>query len=72
VGGPVYVCVCHAITESEVTASVEAGATTVQALGERTGAGTSCGMCHDHLHAVIVGRATSRAEARPAEGALTG
>ena len=49
-----YVCVCHAVTDLEVAASVEAGATTVEAVGDYTKAGTSCGTCHDHIDEVIL------------------
>ena len=51
-----YVCVCHAVTETEVAASVESGASTVEAVGDCTGAGTSCGTCHDHIDEVILVR----------------
>jgi len=55
----VYVCVCHAVTETEVAASVESGASTVEAVGDYTGAGTSCGTCHDHIDEVILGCAAT-------------
>ena len=45
-----YVCVCHAVTETEVAASVESGASTVEAVGDYTGAGTSCGTCRRRPH----------------------
>ena len=57
-----YVCVCHAVTETEVAAAVESGASTVEAVGDYTGAGTSCGTCHDHIDEVILGCA---ADVRP-------
>jgi bacterioferritin-associated ferredoxin len=50
----VYVCVCHAVTDAEVIALVEAGVSTVEAVGGHTGAGTSCGTCRDHIDEVIV------------------
>jgi len=40
-----YVCVCNAITETEVRASVSAGANTFEALQLETGLGTCCGTC---------------------------
>jgi bacterioferritin-associated ferredoxin len=58
-GVAVYVCVCHAVTDTEVAASVEAGATTVEAVGDYTRAGTSCGTCHDHIDEVILGCAAT-------------
>ena len=60
-----YVCVCHAVTETEVAASVESGASTVEAVGDYTGAGTSCGTCHDHIDEVILGCASTCALAGP-------
>ena len=59
-----YVCVCHAVSEAEVEASVRAGATTVRAVGDYTRAGTSCGTCHDHIDEVISACASSCALAR--------
>jgi bacterioferritin-associated ferredoxin len=60
----VYVCVCHAVTDTEVVASVEAGASTVEAVGDYTKAGTSCGTCQDHIDEVILRCASSCAMAQ--------
>jgi bacterioferritin-associated ferredoxin len=60
----VYVCVCHAVTDTEIAASVEAGASDVAAVGDYTGAGTTCGSCHDHIDEVILGCAATCALAR--------
>jgi bacterioferritin-associated ferredoxin len=48
-----YVCVCHAVTENEVNAEVALGAHSVAEIGERCGAGTGCGMCHEKLRALL-------------------
>lgn len=48
-----YVCVCHAVTENEINAEIALGAITVDELGERCGAGTGCGICHDKLRALL-------------------
>jgi bacterioferritin-associated ferredoxin len=48
-----YACVCHAVTASEVTEVVWAGATTEEAVGEACGAGTGCGSCLDRICAII-------------------
>jgi bacterioferritin-associated ferredoxin len=40
-----YVCICHAVTQAHVEAEVARGARTAEEIGERTGAGTGCGMC---------------------------
>lgn len=52
-----YVCVCHAVTENEVNAEVALGARSVAEIGERCGAGTGCGMCHEKLRALLPIRA---------------
>ena len=40
-----YVCICNAITESQVRASVDAGASTLEDLQLDTGVASSCGTC---------------------------
>jgi bacterioferritin-associated ferredoxin len=40
-----YVCVCNAITERQVRASVDAGATTLGDLQFELGVATCCGCC---------------------------
>lgn len=44
-----YACICAAVTEPQVHASILAGADTVEEIGERCGAGTGCGSCVDRL-----------------------
>jgi bacterioferritin-associated ferredoxin len=46
VRAPMYVCVCHAVTENEVNAEV-APAHAGRYIGER-GCGTASGMCHEN------------------------
>lgn len=48
-----YVCLCNNVNERLVTELVEQGATTVEAVGEVCGAGTSCGSCKDEIEKVI-------------------
>jgi bacterioferritin-associated ferredoxin len=50
---PVYVCICHAVTRTEFDAVVADGATSVDAVGERCGAGTGCGTCVERLSCLI-------------------
>jgi len=47
------VCFCGNVTVGEIKAAVEAGATTVEAVGEATGAGTHCGGCQDRIAELI-------------------
>ncbi len=51
-----YACICAAVTEPQVHASILAGARTVEEIGERCGAGTGCGSCVDRLHELLEDR----------------
>lgn len=44
-----YACICCAVTEPQVHTTILAGARTVEEIGDRCGAGTSCGSCLDRL-----------------------
>lgn len=44
-----YVCICEAVTDTQVRSCIAAGARTVEDVGEACGAGTGCGSCHDHI-----------------------
>ena len=48
-----YACVCFSVTEEEVTEEVTRGAHTEEQLGDRCGAGTSCGTCVERLGCLI-------------------
>ena len=48
-----YVCICHAVPEPELRAHIAAGADTEEAVGDRCGAGTGCGMCLDRIADLI-------------------
>ncbi len=49
-------CICKVVTDKQVDAAIRAGAHTVEAVGEATGAGTGCGCCtqaiEDRIHGV--------------------
>ncbi|PJF38689.1 MAG: hypothetical protein CUN54_10310, partial [Phototrophicales bacterium] len=40
-----YVCLCNAVTDSDIMEAVEDGAVHVSQLAERCGLGTCCGIC---------------------------
>lgn len=40
-----YLCICQAVTESEIDAAIDAGARSVDALRERLAAASCCGAC---------------------------
>lgn len=48
-----YVCVCLAVTDAQVRAAIEAGATTREAVTRACGAGGDCGACHGMIHEMI-------------------
>jgi bacterioferritin-associated ferredoxin len=51
-----YACVCTAVTVDEVSAAIDAGARTIEAVGQATAAGTTCRSCHDHLQDLLESR----------------
>lgn len=48
-----YACVCFCITEEEIDDEISAGARTEEEIGERCGAGTSCGTCVERLGCLL-------------------
>jgi bacterioferritin-associated ferredoxin len=48
-----YVCVCNAVTDQEVTAAIREGATTVNEVTSRCSAGGDCGSCHEMIENMI-------------------
>lgn len=55
-----YICVCHAVTETAIRAAVSAGARNIQELGFQTGAGTQCGSCVPQARAIISAKLQER------------
>jgi bacterioferritin-associated ferredoxin len=49
----VFACVCRAVTDEQIVRAVDAGADSISAVSLGTGAGTSCGTCHDHIEDLI-------------------
>lgn len=58
-----FACICRAVTDDQVSAAVDGGATTVKAVAAQTRAGTGCGTCRDHLRALIEEHSRTRPEA---------
>lgn len=54
-----FACICHAVSDHQVVDAVDAGATTIEAVGDATKAGTTCGSCHDTLEDLIEARCGS-------------
>ena len=51
------VCLCHAVTDRDLERVIEAGASTVEEIGQRCGAGTDCGTCLGELRERLGGDA---------------
>jgi bacterioferritin-associated ferredoxin len=47
------VCLCYAVTQSDVEAEIKAGARTEQQIGDRCGAGTDCGDCSENISDIL-------------------
>ena len=47
------ICRCHKVTEDEIINSIKEGAKTVEAVGEKTKAGTGCGGCKTKIQELI-------------------
>jgi bacterioferritin-associated ferredoxin len=58
----VFACICRAVTDDQVSAAVDGGATTVKAVAAQTRAGTGCGTCRDHLRDLIEEHSRARAD----------
>ncbi len=44
-----YVCICHAVTETELAEVIADGARTEEEVGDACSAGTGCGNCLDRI-----------------------
>jgi bacterioferritin-associated ferredoxin len=56
----VYVCVCLAVSETEVRDAIEGGATTREAVTRACRAGGDCGACHQMIEDMIEDAAEAR------------
>ena len=50
-----YVCVCNAITDSQVLRAVEAGVRNLRGLQAHLGVALECGRCASYAHGLIKG-----------------
>ncbi|GAA1517952.1 hypothetical protein GCM10009677_59110 [Sphaerisporangium rubeum] len=48
-----YVCICQAVTESEVHACIQAGAKSARQIRDTTGAGKDCATCVRKICAIL-------------------
>ena len=50
---PMYVCLCHGVSDRAVRDAVDAGVRDIAELGRRTRAGTDCGGCREKLEEIL-------------------
>jgi bacterioferritin-associated ferredoxin len=48
-----FVCICYAVTQTEVEAEICEGARTEEQIAERCGAGAGCGSCVEKICAIL-------------------
>jgi bacterioferritin-associated ferredoxin len=48
-----YVCVCNAVTDSQIREAVADGVTSFQQLSAHTGCSSQCGRCMQHARSVM-------------------
>lgn len=48
-----FVCICRGVTENDVSEYLADGADSVDAIGDRCGAGQGCGTCLDRLSEMV-------------------
>lgn len=58
-----YVCICNAVTDSDIRNAVDEGVVNLRQLGLKTGCGTTCGSCAEMAteilqHSLTAARAT--------------
>jgi bacterioferritin-associated ferredoxin len=52
-GPSMFVCVCRAVTDSQVREAIGGGATTLDAVTRACGAGGDCGACHNMIEDMV-------------------
>jgi bacterioferritin-associated ferredoxin len=50
------VCICRRVSDRTIRAAIEAGASTVEEVGQATRAGTGCGACHESINEMLCER----------------
>ena len=59
---PVYVCICHGITDKTIEQSIENGATTMKQLSQELQVATQCGKCSKVTKSVLNSKLLELAE----------
>ncbi|MET0904155.1 MAG: (2Fe-2S)-binding protein [Acidimicrobiales bacterium] len=61
-----FVCSCRAVTDRTVHAAIASGATCIEEIAERCGAGSRCGGCWPELERLLHEQATRSSHTRVA------
>lgn len=61
-----YVCICHAVTDTQIENAIDDGVTTMQQLSTELKVGTQCGQCCTCAKKVLNNKLMQIAEAQPA------
>ena len=48
-----YICVCKAVTDSQIKTAIDNGMNTRKALHQCLGVGSACGKCNHHVRALV-------------------
>jgi len=59
-----YVCVCNAVTDSDIRNAVDDGVSSLKQLKRTTGCTSSCGCCREEATAVLQRALARRRESR--------
>lgn len=54
------VCLCHGVSERKVERAIDRGACSIDDVGEACRAGTSCGVCRETIHDMLVAKVAVR------------
>lgn len=59
-----YICVCNAVTDSDIRTAVDQGVRNLKQLGKATGCSSSCGSCREMAVEVLEQALTEATQAR--------
>ena len=60
-----YVCICNAVTESEIRAAADAGVHDLWGLQAELGVATNCGSCKESAAEILREKRTAARKAQP-------
>jgi bacterioferritin-associated ferredoxin len=60
-----YICICKAISDSDIQQMVHSGAQSADDIEQRCGAGSDCGSCRDEIGDLVRAHLRNAAPSRP-------